>query len=136
MASNLAAAKFLGENAMVTKKNCFDALRYNKETEKHILMHTALHEETLPAIEMISADFAARTARSNEQSRNRVRDAIQRMIYRQAASYFYKWKDECANQNLRITLNLRRMLIRRNHSDVQRAFHFWRKGGNWMDNTL
>jgi len=136
MASNLAVAKFLGENAMVTKKNCFDALRYNKETEKYVLMHTALHEETLPAIEMIKADFSSRTARSTEQNRNRVRDCLQRMIYRQTASYFFKWKDDTDATKDRLRLNLKRLMIRTNTSNVQRAFYFWRKGSFWMENTL
>ena len=32
-------------------KACFDALRHQKEVEKHLLMVSALEDETLPAIE-------------------------------------------------------------------------------------
>ena len=82
MASNLAAAKFLSENRMVTLKQCFDALRHNKESEKHILMTTALVEETLPAIAALNADLDMKTNRATQQCRNRVKNTIQQMVYR------------------------------------------------------
>jgi len=39
-------------------KLCFDALRHDKESEKHMLMEQALDSETLPVIESLNKDIA------------------------------------------------------------------------------
>jgi hypothetical protein len=39
-------------------KLCFDALRHDKESEKHMLMEQALDSETLPVIESLNKEIA------------------------------------------------------------------------------
>ena len=38
-------------------KQCFDALRHNKEEEKVMIMEEALNGDCMPAIEMVSKDI-------------------------------------------------------------------------------
>jgi hypothetical protein len=47
MGGNLAAGRFLCENRMTTLKQCYDALRNHKETEKHLMMVQGLAENQL-----------------------------------------------------------------------------------------
>lgn len=56
MGGNLAAGRFLCENRMTNLKQCFDALRNHKETEKHLLMTQALADNQL-AIERTTDDL-------------------------------------------------------------------------------
>jgi hypothetical protein len=111
----MASAKFLMENHQVTLKQCFDALRHNKETEKLSQMNQLLHDETIPAINDLNGDIAHRLATADAQTQSRARDCITRMVYRQTASYFFKWKGLTDGINTRITKNLMKMFIRRDN---------------------
>jgi hypothetical protein len=59
MGGNLAAGRFLCENRMTTLKQCFDAIREHKETQKHLMMVGALEENQLQ-IERTTEDMNLR----------------------------------------------------------------------------
>jgi hypothetical protein len=128
MASNMASAKFLMENHQVTMKQCFDALRHNKETEKLSQMNQLLHDETIPAINNLNGDISDRLALADKQTQSRARDCITRMVFRQTASYFFHWKNLTDGINTRIDKNLVKMFVRKDNDNKQRAFKIWLEG--------
>jgi hypothetical protein len=52
-------------------KLVFDALRHNKEVEKHELMMSALENETIPAIEELNAHISQKTADVDRSTKTR-----------------------------------------------------------------
>lgn len=83
-------------------KTCFDAMRISKEQEKFVMMTEALEQDCLPAIETASKQIEQKTQQAVRSGRNRGLEAIKKMIYRQVAEYFNKWKRVKTRQSVMI----------------------------------
>ena len=73
-------------------KSCFDALRNEKETEKHMLMMQALDSETLPVIENLNQQITDKLNAEDRTMKTRALTVMQKMLRVYIGSYFYKWQ--------------------------------------------
>ena len=72
-------------------KMTFDALRHEKEVEKHHLMLSALEDETLPAIDELNRTIEEKTNNEDRTLKTRALNTMQNMLRTWIGSYFHKW---------------------------------------------
>ena len=73
-------------------KSVFQALKFNKELEKHKKVHTRLHDEELAAIASITDHNEGLVARSNHKTAVRaINKGVMNPFKNLMKSYFDKW---------------------------------------------
>jgi hypothetical protein len=125
---NLGVLMFRRQCNISLLKLCFDALRHEKETEKHMLMTQALESETVPAIDVLNAQIAKKEAAETRSMQKRGLTVMQKMLRVYLGTYFYRWHDHKETAKFGVNVHLKQIILRAYKTRLSTAFATWKKG--------
>jgi hypothetical protein len=109
-------------------KQCFDALRKNKEEEKVMIMEEALNGDCMPAIEMVSKDIKKKEKQAVQSGRSRACKNIEKTLSLWVRSYFKKWKEVTQYKEIGMKKEMKDRLLRMFRQRMMDAFYIWKNG--------
>ena len=112
MAANVSTLRFKKQQNTNILKQCFDALRQNKEEEKFVIMEEALNNDCMPAMESLSKEIEVKEKQAVQSGRVKSCKTMEKTLKVWLRSYFRHWKNVSKKESIGIRKELRDKLIR------------------------
>lgn len=122
----MASIQFVQTNNRYILKNCFDALRKHKENRKFKLLHHAVNEDMIPAIENLEQHNYAKSSDILTQSQYRASSIVRTMLGKRLFDYFRKWQTETTHYNVTMTTKVNHKLIQLFRGKIGSYFKNWK----------
>ena len=107
---------------------CFQALRLQKEQDKHQLLLTNLEGDCQPQMLLLKQNIEDLCDQEYRQRKLRSLTCLSNRLLSYLGSYFTQWRRHTSTVDFKIRKNLRQLIVSRYLNQIHRAFDSWLKG--------
>ena len=107
-------------------KQCFDALRQNKEEEKYEFVRDKLGHAIEPECEDLRNKINQINAKDDANMRQRATKAFITLFGKQLSQAFYRWKHCATYKAVELDQNFKMRLVKLFRGKLAAAFNLWR----------
>eukprot|EP00347_Sterkiella_histriomuscorum_P005910 403354803 len=126
MATSVQAMHFRRNCDSTILKQCFDAFRIHKETEKFLKINHILQEEELPMIESITAQNEDIEVQNKFKAKQRACQSVKKMMSKQLYEYFELWKQHSEEYKETLRTTIKDKIIKVYMEKIRKAFTYWK----------